>query len=91
MDQDGVAIGRGTLDLATCNIAARPTFVFDDKVTPVISDNFCVSERATMSVEAPGANATTKVTGLALGQSLWAEAFTAKKVANAAKAKVLNA
>jgi hypothetical protein len=39
-----------------------------------------------MSVEAPGAKATTKVTGLALGQSLWADAF---RLAIAAKAAML--
>jgi hypothetical protein len=41
-------------------------------------------------VEAPGANATTKVTGLALGQSLWAEALTHNKAASATAVKVLN-
>jgi hypothetical protein len=39
------------------------------KLPPVSSDNFCDNERATMSVEAPGAKATNKVTGLFLGQS----------------------
>jgi hypothetical protein len=39
------------------------------KLPPVISDNFCDKDLATMSVEAPGAKATSKVTGLALGQS----------------------
>ena len=40
------------------------------KLPPVNSESFCVSDRATMSVEAPGAKATTKVTGLALGHSV---------------------
>jgi hypothetical protein len=43
------------------------------KLPPVISFNFWVSDRATMSVEAPGAKATTKLTGLALGHSLCAQ------------------
>jgi len=50
-----------------------------------------VSERATMSVEAPGAKATNKVTGLALGQSLWAEALTHTTAAKAATVRDLNA
>jgi hypothetical protein len=39
------------------------------KLPPVISDIFCDNDLATMSVDAPGANATNKVTGLALGHS----------------------
>ena len=44
-----------------------------------------------MSVEAPGAKATKRVTGLALGQSLWADALTHKNAVKAAVARALNA
>jgi hypothetical protein len=43
------------------------------KLPPVISDIFWDKDRATMSVDAPGAKATNKVTGLALGQSVCAQ------------------
>jgi hypothetical protein len=44
-----------------------------------------------MSVEAPGAKATNKVTGLALGQSLWADTFTLTIAAKAAMVRDFNA